>query len=335
MALSGYGHTRRTTSRDRLYHRISSAALPMFSSSRRGRLPLPRDRSMKIAVLSDIHGNLPALQAVVSHIDSWGPDLVVVGGDIVNRGPRSLACLRLIRERQLNAGWRLLRGNHEEYVLACGRPNAPISGPAYEIRRFAYWAFEQLNGELSILREMSDNFQWTAPDGSEFRVVHASMKNKRDGIYRHTPDDVLEDLIAPVPAIFVAGHTHRPLIRRFQESLVVNVGAVGAPFDRDARASYGRFTWDREGWQAEIVRLDYDREETERDYVTSGFLEEAGPLTQLMLVELRSARGLIYRWARQYEHAVMERSISVEDSVRELLAVEDVRPYLGPPGWVL
>lgn len=290
---------------------------------------------MKIAVLSDIHGNLPALQAVVSHIDSWQPDLVVVSGDIVNRGPCSLTCLRLIRERQQADGWQLLRGNHEEYVIACSRPDALKSGPAYEVRRFAHWAYRQLNGDISELKAMSDQFQWTAPDGSEFRVVHASMRNNRDGIYRNTPDEELEKQIAPVPAVFVAGHTHRPLIRRLRDSIVVNVGAVGAPFDRDTRASYGQFTWGRQGWKAKIVRLKYDRQQTERDYVASGFLEQAGPLTQLMLVELRSASGLIYRWAEKYEAAVMAEAVSVEESVRELLAAVDVRPYLGPPGWVL
>lgn len=288
---------------------------------------------MKIAVLSDIHGNLPALQTTTQDIEAWQPDLVVVDGDIVNRGPLSLDCLEFVQAKQRTADWRVVRGNHEDYLLACDRPDAPRSGPEYELWRFAFWAHDQLNGHLAVLQTLPNQFSWTAPDGSEFRVVHASMRNNRDGIYADSSDDVLYQQIAPVPGVFVTAHTHRPLIRRFNDSLVVNVGSVGAPFDRDTRASYGRFLWTHDGWQSEIIRLPYDVAQTERDYVESGFLDEAGPLAQLMLVELRRAGGLIYRWAKRYQDAVLAEEIDLADSVRELLHDEDLRPFLGAPGW--
>ncbi len=290
---------------------------------------------MKIAVLSDIHGNLPALQTATQDIEAWQPDLVVVDGDIVNRGPLSLDCLEFIQTKQRTADWRVVRGNHEDYLLACDRPDAPRSGPEYELWRFAFWAHDQLNGHLAALQTLPNQFSWMAPDGSEFRVVHASMRNNRDGIYADSSDDVLYQQIAPVPGVFVTAHTHRPLIRRFNDSLVVNVGSVGAPFDRDTRASYGRFLWTHDGWQSEIIRLPYDIAQTERDYVESGFLGEAGPLAQLMLVELRRAGGLIYRWAKRYQDAVLAEEIDLAESVRELLHDEDLRPFLGAPGWTL
>jgi len=290
---------------------------------------------MKIAVLSDIHGNLPALQTVAADIEAWQPDLVVVDGDIVNRGPLSLDCLKFVQQKQAEEDWRVVRGNHEDYLLACARPDAPRSGPEHELWRFAFWAYHQLDGSIAALQTLPNQFSWTAPDGSEFRVVHASMRNNRDGIYADSSDEQIYQQIAPVPAVFVTAHTHRPMIRRFNDSLVVNVGSVGAPFDRDTRASYGRFTWARDGWQAEIVRLPYDMAQTERDYVESGFLDEAGPLAQLMLVELRRAGGLIYRWASRYQDAVLAREIDIQTSVEELLHDEDLRPFLGAPGWTI
>jgi len=290
---------------------------------------------MKIAVLSDIHGNLPALQTVVAHIDTWQPDLVVVGGDVVNRGPLSLDCLRFVQERRCKLGWQVIRGNHEDFVIACDSPDFPLHGPDFEIWRFAHWAYQQLHGDVSELASWPERFSWRAPDGGEFRVLHASVRSNRDGIYVNTGDEELAEKIAPAPAVFVTAHTHRPSIRQFNGSLVVNVGAVGAPFDRDQRASYGQFTWDRNGWQAKIVRLPYNRQQTERDYLESGFLEGAGPLAQLMLIELRVAHGLIYRWASTYEDKVLAEEITIEDSVRELLSDPKLKPYLGAPGWVL
>jgi len=68
---------------------------------------------MKIAILSDIHGNLPALQAVAADIERWQPDLVVVNGEIVNAGPCSPSCIHLMHQ-QASFGWQVLRRNHED-----------------------------------------------------------------------------------------------------------------------------------------------------------------------------------------------------------------------------
>lgn len=289
---------------------------------------------MKIAVISDIHGNLPALETAVADLTAWQPDQVVVNGDIVNRGPKSHECLQLIHQKHETEGWQVLRGNHEDFVIGCGGPDTPRSGPQFEIIRFACWARQQLNGEMAFLQQLPDRFTWQAPDGSEFRVTHASMRNNRDGIYHNSPDERIRQQITPLPAVFVTGHTHRPFIRRLDNTLLVNAGSVGAPFDKDIRPSYGRFTWSKSaGWQAEIIRLDYDHNLIEKDYVETGFLDEAGPLTQLMLVELRKGRGLIYRWGELYEEAVLAGEVSIEESVRLLLAEEDNRPFLGTPGW--
>ena len=289
---------------------------------------------MKIAVLSDIHGNLPALRTVIADIDAWSPDLVVVGGDIVNRGPRSGECLDVVVKRQRADGWRLLRGNHEEFVLDCADPARSLPGPAYETTRFAHFALAQSAHHASLLAALPDVFEHAAPNGDLLRIVHASMRNNRDGVYPMTTDDDLRRQIAPAPAVFVTGHTHRPLIRQLDGVLVVNIGSVGASFDDDRRAAYGRFQWSGR-WTADIVRLPYDYTQIERDYAESGFLDQGGPLAQIMLVELRKARGLIFRWATRYQEAVLAGLMPLEESVRLILCDDDVRPFTGPPGWTV
>lgn len=290
---------------------------------------------MKVAVLSDIHGNLPALRTAVADIDAWAPDIVIVDGDIVNRGPDSGDCLAWMLERRETRGWRLLLGNHEEFVLDCEGPGQPLSGPAYEIKQFAHFALAQVDGMAAELRTLPDVYECLSPNGDALRVTHASMRSNRDGIYPETSNDILRKQIAPAPAVFVTGHTHRPLMRRVDDTLVVNIGSVGSSFDDDRRAGYGRFIWTGDEWRAEVVRLTYDFEAIERDYVRSGFLELGGPLAQLMLVELRKARGLIHRWAGRYESAVLSGQITLEESVRLALSDADVRPFTGPPGWTI
>lgn len=288
---------------------------------------------MKVAVLSDIHGNMPALRAVTTDIDAWQPDIVVVGGDIVNRGPYSGDCLDFVLEREATHSWFLLKGNHEEFVLSCsGEPFAPEE-PQYQMTQFAHFALRQVNGEAGRLAAMSDIYECQPTRGGLLRVVHASMGNNRDGVYKETSDEHLRQMIDPAPALFATGHTHRPLIRRVDETIVINVGSVGSPFDHDRRAGYGRLTLDDGAWTAEVWRLPYDYTQIEADYVASGFLVEGGPLAQLMLVELRMSHGLIFRWASRYEAAVLEGRLTLEQSVRAVMSDPDVRPFTGPPGW--
>jgi predicted phosphodiesterase len=300
-------------------------------------IPLSNEQDIyvKIAVISDIHGNIPALEAVTADIEKWQPDQVVVDGDIVNRGPLSRDCFEWVLARQARKGWHIVRGNHEDYVLECAT-NGTTMGPDYEVRQFAHWAYEQVADYLSVIARLPEQYSAFAPDGTELRVVHGSMRDNRDGVYPKTSDTELRKQIAPAPKIFVTGHTHRPLIRQIDGSTVVNVGSVGASFDGNRELSYGRFIWTSQvGWQANIVRLPYDFARIEQDYAASGFLAEAGPLAQLMLVELRRAGGLIYRWASRYQEAVLAGKINLEASVRAVLRDEDLRPYLGAPGWTL
>lgn len=289
---------------------------------------------MNIAVLSDIHGNVPALHAVAADIESCAPDKVIVNGDIVNRGPCSRAALRFVLRKREHGDWLLLRGNHEDFLLGYGQLDEDLDGPESEINQFVHFAYEQLNGEVDALLQMPERYSWFAADGSEFRVVHASMHSNRDGLYADMTDEQLRERIQPAPAVFVTSHTHQPFIRQVDSTLVVNTGSVGAPFDLDWHPSYGRFTWQSEdGWRAEIARVKYDRRLIERDYVRSGFLDEGGPLAQIMLVELRRSRGLIFHWARQYQEAVASGEISLEESVRRVLQEKEIRPFAGSPGW--
>jgi predicted phosphodiesterase len=275
---------------------------------------------MKLAVLADIHANLPALQTVTEHLEAWRPDRVIVAGDVVNRGPRPAECLRFVQDRQRDAGWLVVLGNHEEYVISQARPDAPRSGPQFEIHRGSYWTYQKLDEDVSALEAMPFQISLPAPDGGQVRVTHASMLGTREGIYRRTPDEELIRKIGrPAPGAFCVGHTHRPLVRRLNGTLVINVGAVGLPFDGDARASYAQLVWHGQGWEAQIVRLDYDRAQAGRDFYETGFLDEAAAFAQLVQVELRTARSLVFEWTRRYEASILAGSITVQESVNEFL----------------
>ena len=274
---------------------------------------------MKVAVLADIHGNLPALEQVTEHIDAWKPDRVVMGGDVVNRGPQPRPCWQFIEDRQRSDGWQMVRGNHEDYVLVHDKPDAPKSGPLFEIYRNSFWTYQQMEGKIDCLKTMPFQVSLRGPDGREFRTVHASMSGNRIGIYPETPSTMLEQLIAPPPGVLCVGHTHRPLVRQLNDTLVVNVGSVGMPFDGDWRAAYAQLIWREGAWQAEIIRLAYDRDQTSRQFYASGFIPGAGPLAEIMLLEFRQSRSHIHRWLYSYEPQVLSGDLTMEESVRRYL----------------
>lgn len=276
---------------------------------------------MKLAVLADIHANYPALQAVLADLDGWQPDAVVVAGDIVNRGPRPRPCLELMLARQQAAGWRLLYGNHEEYVLHQASPAAAVEGPEFELFQAARWTYQQIPDHIDALAALPFQHTLAAPDGSEVRVVHASTRSTRDGIFVQTPDAMLREQIGhPAPGLLAAGHTHLPLVRQVDSTLVVNVGAVGVPFDGDTRAGYAQLTWTTAGWSARIVRLVYDHAQALQDYLDTGFLQQAGPLARLMLLELQIARSQLYTFANTYNDAIRAGEITMEEAVARCLA---------------
>jgi predicted phosphodiesterase len=275
---------------------------------------------MKLAVLADIHGNFPALQAVADHIGRWQPDAVVVAGDIVNRGPRSPECLVFINQKRDTDGWLAVRGNHEDYVISYESPDSVPKGVMAEIFRVAFYTYQQLNGDVESLQALPFQVSLKDPVGQEIRVVHASMINNRTGIFKFTTDGELRDQLGhPRPALFCVGHTHVPLIRQLGNSEIANVGSVGLPFDGDLRASYGQFTWDNSRWSSRIVRLDYDRAQAEYDYFETGYLEGAGPMGRLVLDEFRSARSRMYQWMLDYCKPTVNGDIKLQDAVDRFL----------------
>jgi hypothetical protein len=145
------------------------------------------------------------------------------------------------------------------------------------------------------------------------------MRGNRIGIYPETPDTMMAQLIAPPPALICVGHTHRPLMRQLNDTLVGNAGSVGMPFDGDRRAAYAQLTWQDGLWQAKIIRLDYDQTRTEEQFYSSGFIPGAGPLAEIMLVEFQQARSHIHRWLYQYEPMVLAGEMTMEESVRRYL----------------
>lgn len=275
---------------------------------------------MKIAALGDIHGNYQALITVLDHVETWQPDLVLVLGDIINRGPRSKDCLDLIMEKSTNPNWHVIKGNHEGYVLQFENPGFSRKGVDLALKQIIYWTYQSLTRQdLDELIQLPTKITIDHLGPGLIQAVHASIAGDRIGIYPSTPDSSLPALIPEKSRLFLVGHTHQPLVRTYGNTLIINTGAVGLPFDGDTRAAYARITLQNGAWQGKITRVTYDLKAAEDDFHSSGFIAEGGPQAELVLAELKLGWPQLGKWFTAYESAIREEKISLQKAVYEFL----------------
>jgi predicted phosphodiesterase len=245
---------------------------------------------LSIALLSDIHGNLPGLDAVVHDIEARCPDAVYVLGDMINGCPWSAE----VMARLLDLGWPMLLGNHDDAVLQLGTPRME---PRYADRpRYAalWWTLEHLSARhLAALAALPLEYGLAFPDAPPLRLLHGLPGNFFVGFRPDSPEHWAAHRLSAVAERTVAGgHTHVPMARWISRSdagqagrgwLVINSGSAGVPYDGDPRASYVWLEGDRAGWRAEVRRVSYDWEALERGYRQSSLSAEGGVLAEMFL----------------------------------------------------
>ena len=228
---------------------------------------------MRLAIISDIHGNLEALRAVARDIDSSDCDRIVCAGDIVGYGPEPEKCIELIRERSSGT----IGGNHD-YALRGDFPIEKLNGMA---RAAIIWSRERLS-ECSTAYLKTLCAAWHA-DG--WMMAHGSPENPEDFTYAHTPFEASRAFACFSEKVCFVGHTHIPLIFTFKrgritkdhpgtkdlldgERYLVNVGSVGQPRDLDNRACYCIF--DEAKQRLEFKRVPYNIAKTMNDIRRNG-----------------------------------------------------------------
>lgn len=274
----------------------------------------------RIAILADIHANLPALEAVIDDIARQGVDEVLVGGDLVGRGPQGTAVVERVRE----LGWPSVRGNHEDYLLSFVHGDVPAEWLETEEWAASRWMADELATHSAELIAALP-FSLTSRVAPELRLVHGSPRSNCEGIGSWTPDDDVDAHLARIEEpLLVCAHTHRPMERRLERGLVVNVGSVGLPFNGDWRAQYAILTRDDAGWQAEFRAAPYDRDALLAHYEASGFLADGGVTAALLRIEVERARPYLVpflKWAQVEELEPASRHLE-----RFLALYDDSRP---------
>ena len=218
--------------------------------------------STRIAVLSDVHGNLVALEAVRKAIKRDKPDVTLIAGDLVMNGPEPGATVDAIREMETE-GAIVVQGNTDVAVAdsdyAAAFPWYFESGVPDSVKAAADWAHDALEDEhLAWLRRLPAERRVRIGDDL-ILVTHASPGSQTQGFDRDLDLSILTERVSRTDArVICCGHTHLPEVREFGWKVIVNDGSAGYVFDGEPTASWALVTLDGESVTAEIRRTDYD-----------------------------------------------------------------------------
>jgi putative phosphoesterase len=235
---------------------------------------------MRIAIVSDIHGNLTALEAVVADLRRRAPDLIVHGGDLSLSGAHPGEAVDRIRE----LGWPGVCGNTDEVLWA---PELLSDLERRQPQQHGLWRVIEETAARTCDRLGEERISWLQSLPREVRrdpvaLVHASPSDLWRAPLPDASDAELETTYHALDAPIVAyGHIHRPFVRRLGSQIVANTGSVSLSHDGDPRASYLLI----DGLHARIQRVEYDVEREAAALLRSGL-----PQADWLAAMLRAAR---------------------------------------------
>jgi putative phosphoesterase len=227
-----------------------------------------------VAIITDIHGNLPALQATLARIDELGIKRIYCGGDLVGYGPHPNEVVALIAERGIptiygNYDHAIARDNHD-----CGC--AYITPHDRELgQQSVEWTLINTDqASKDWMRELPFDLRLEVGD-VPVHLVHGSPRKVNEYLFEDKPASLYERLAAAeTDRVMVFGHTHKPWAHEYGGVLFVNCGSVGKPKDGDPRGAFAILTPSGDGVDVTIERVAYDADAVASEVRAAGLPAE-------------------------------------------------------------
>ncbi|MFJ7728140.1 metallophosphoesterase family protein [Neobacillus sp. NPDC097160] len=223
---------------------------------------------MRIAFISDIHGNANALDAVLKDLKVKEVDKIFVLGDLCFRGPEPKRSLELVRS--LNT--EVIKGNADEWVVR-GINVGEVPESAIEMMSIEReWTFSQLDkNDINYLSNLPTELILEF-EKVKIHAFHATPKSLFEVVQPSENDEVLkEKLMVRESDIYIYAHIHKPFIRYLDGKCIINIGSIGLPFDGLGKSSYALVEIKDETFQTTIVRVNYDVEGTINKFCESDY----------------------------------------------------------------
>jgi len=191
---------------------------------------------MRVALISDLHGNLLALDAVLGECRRLGVDRTVCLGDVATLGPHPREVLARLRD----VGCPCILGNHDEFLLDASLVEAYTE--AKVVVAAIDWCRNRLADEdVAFLRTFRRDLALDLGEGVRLYLFHGSPASHTTDLLATTPPDTVDQLLAGHPAeVYACGHTHIQMLRQHRGAWIVNPGSVGMPFREYVGSGGGR-----------------------------------------------------------------------------------------------
>lgn len=274
---------------------------------------------MKLAFLADIHGNLPALEAVLHDLEQVAPDAVYLLGDLVNRCPWSNEVLDILREKN----WPSIQGNHDLIVgtLDLQSPHAPFGNR----ERFPdlWWTLEHIRpADRDFLAGLPHDRVINEPELPPLYLVHGVPRDPFVGFEPGATAANRQKANAIREPYILAGHTHQAMHEYIdgpgqqQRRQILNPGGVGISHSGDPSAHYLILHGDSNDWHPEFRKVPYPIALVAEYFHTSGFMAYAGPMGELHLRTVTTGHA----WASDFNFWMRDQPSRLHADIR--LAVE-------------
>ncbi|WP_421617639.1 metallophosphoesterase family protein [Brevibacillus sp. TJ4] len=238
---------------------------------------------MKIAFLSDIHGNAVALEAVLDDIQKQKVDRICVLGDISYRGPEPKRALDMVRA----LGASVIKGNADEWTVRGVRAGEVPETMREMMNREQQWTRAGLTDEdVAWLDALPSELVVSVSPTQSIHAFHATPDSLFEIVLPDKPTDELRDkqMSAHDASIYIYAHIHLPFVRYIGGKCLVNIGSVGLPFDGLPQASYAIVQAEANRHRVSIERVAYDVERVAKQYEESGY-----PNAETMIRVIRNA----------------------------------------------
>jgi len=236
---------------------------------------------MRIAFISDIHGNATALDGVLADINQRNVEKIFVLGDLCFRGPEPQRSLDLVRS--LNT--EVIKGNADEWVVRGIKEGEVPDSALGMMCKERDWTFSQLDkASIDYLKNLPTELKL---EYGKIRIhaYHATPYSLFEVVPPYESDQVIaEKMMGSDADIYIYAHIHKPYIRYINGRCIINIGSVGLPFDGLAKSSYAILEIQEERFQTSIVRVDYNVNK-----VINQFIEPDYPNLEQIKKMLRNA----------------------------------------------
>ena len=294
--------------------------------------------SLQVAILSDIHGNMDALSAVLDELEQQEIRKIIVTGDSTGPTMQNHVFKALLEKKAL-----LIRGNGEQRIVRKNR--AQIPEPQWNQIPYTgnRWAYNDLEPSIKNFLEFLPDQRVVEYEGTiPIRVVHGSPRdtNNTHGILPEQTSTDSQKILkvhrtisieAAVQglneSVLVCGHTHRPWVHRIEDKLVVNPGSVGNPCNGDPRAEYAVFTWSKDQWSVEHKAVSYDLESVFNRFHGCGVLETVGAFARSTLLCRMTGIDVTMEFLTYVRDLQSENSLSYDQAYSAAFTSFDWKKY--------